>query len=86
MSKLNAKLIENQLEYNRRCVASGSKLTSFQCQHCMEFSSTVQPKKSDVGSKGFWDSARQCIFCGKLNFVCVYPSGKTSVTKMNVNF
>ena len=63
-------------------IEMGHKLTSYQCPHCRRMVQTRQPKKSMVSEKGYWDSARICLNCGELAFVCVYPSGKTSVKKM----
>lgn len=58
-------------------VKRGKKLTTYFCNHCKYFIVTNQPAKNDVGSKGYWDSATECLNCGKLNFVVTYPNGKT---------
>lgn len=63
-------------------VEAGHKLASYQCPHCKKMVLTRQPEKSMVSEKGYWDSARECLHCGGLSFVCVYPSGKTKVNKM----
>lgn len=63
-------------------VEAGHKITSYLCPHCKQMVQLRQPKKSMVSNKGYWDSARTCLHCGELAFVCVFPNGKTKVKKM----
>ena len=79
ISKKELKLIDEQ---NKKWFLSGKKLTHYKCNHCEYPIITLQPDKDDVDSKGYWDSARQCLRCGKLNFVTVFPSGRTKSTKI----
>lgn len=78
--KLNS---EDFIKANNRYLASwkkrGGKITSYSCGHCKKPILTPRPKKADCGPKGFWHSMKICPECGKLNFVAVYPSGKTEV-------
>ena len=50
---------------------------------CTKKIETPQPTLQMCSSKGFWDSLTQCPKCKKLNFVCVYPSGKTTVKRLD---
>jgi hypothetical protein len=71
------KLKEGVIKHNNRWIEKGGKLTSYFCKNCCQEIPTRQPKKKDVSSKGYWDSAMICFECGKLNFVIVYPNGNT---------
>ena len=68
--------------YLKRWKKSGKKITSYICQHCKEKIKTPQPDKNLVDKKGFWDSATICSECERMNFVTVYPSGKTVAFKL----
>lgn len=63
-------------------IEKGNKLTGWICPHCKKVNATRRPKSSMVSEKGYWDSVRECIYCSKISFVCVYPSGKTKVSEM----
>lgn len=63
-------------------IKKGKKLTSYVCPHCLQANTTRQPNKTDVGTKGYWDSARICLHCGAYSFVAVYPSGKVKIVKL----
>lgn len=63
-------------------VEAGNKLTNWVCPYCFKSSITRQPKKRMVSEKGYWDSARICLYCCGLSFVCVHPNGKTTADKM----
>lgn len=76
-SKKLLKLRQDVKEYHARNVENGGKLCAYECNHCHFKCPTVQPTKDLVSSKGYWDSATTCINCYSLNFVKVYPSGKT---------
>lgn len=67
----------------KRWIASGKKATSWTCPHCDDEQITTQPTQDDVGSKGYWDSAKTCTACGHLSFVEVFPDGTTGVRLMN---
>jgi len=77
------KLNEANKTYMDRWLKDGNKVTTYTCQHCKKMIPTRQPKKNMVNKeKGFWDSAIICIECGNINFVRVYPSGKTESFKL----
>jgi hypothetical protein len=80
--KITKKLLAQVAEYQKRWVENGGKLTSWRCGHCKRMNKTPQPKKGDVSSKGYWDSATMCLKCGMHSFVAVWPNGKTSSKKM----
>ena len=81
--KLNRKeLVEVNEQYLVNWRKDGGRVTTYICGHCKKSIRTPQPKKADCGPKGFWDSLELCTECGKLNFVAVYPSGKTEVKKL----
>ena len=69
-------------QYLKRWVKDGKKLTSYVCPHCLKGVATPQPTEDLVSSKGYWDSVKVCVNCGKLSFLKVYPNGKTKVTKL----
>jgi len=71
-------------QYLKRWVKGGGKLSIYVCQHCEAPILTYRPEKSMVSAKGFWDSCMLCPECGKLNFVKVYPSGKTKAIKLGI--
>lgn len=64
--------------------SKGGKVASWFCGHCKKDNETPKPKKSDVSeSKGCWDSATTCIYCGKCSLVAVWPNGKTASRAMH---
>lgn len=65
--------------FNARWKASGRKLTQYTCPCCKAEITVRQPRKSDVGQKGCWDSMTVCTACGELNYVAVWPDGRTQV-------
>ena len=69
--------------YIKKWKASGNYTTFYICQHCTKKIETPQPTLQMCSSKRFWDSLTQCPKCKKLNFVCVYPSGKTTVKRLD---
>lgn len=74
------KLREQMLTYYERC---GDKqlFTAYICNHCKSIVPTHCPTRDQVSSKGYWDSMTTCLACGRLNFVCIFPSGRTLSTK-----
>lgn len=70
-------LREAVIMQHARVVENGGKLCAYECNHCHFTCPTVQPTKALVSSKGYWDSATTCINCNGLNFVKVWPSGRT---------
>lgn len=72
-------------EYNYRWVLGGKKLTRYICPHCGNSVETPRPRKIDVSSKGYWDSAKTCVECGEVNFLKVWPDGKTSIEPLFTN-
>jgi len=64
-------------DYLDRWKSNGGKTTFYTCNHCKQQIETRQPTKDLVSSKGYWDSVTSCSKCDGLNFVKVYPSGKT---------
>lgn len=65
-----------------RWAINGGKLGTYYCYHCKNDIPCRIPSKKDVSSKGYWDSTTTCLECGKHNFVCEYPSGRTLSKKM----
>lgn len=76
------KLQQDNKTYLEAWVSEGRKLTTYDCNHCGKKIKTPQPEKKQVSGKGYWDSCKTCSECGKLNFVAVYPNGKTNSVKM----
>ncbi len=70
--------------FHKRVVASGNKLTTYVCPHCKKTLNTLQPRKNECVSKGFWDSLKRCYECDQPSFVTVYPDGKTEVTPLEI--
>lgn len=70
-------LRQSVMERIYRWIAKGGKVGTYKCNHCKNKIPVCIPSEKDVSSKGFWDSATICVECGKMNFVCEYPSGKT---------
>ena len=66
-------------EYLKQWKENGNKVTFYICKHCKRKIETGQPTLKLCSSKGYWDSVTECPVCKKLNFVCVYPNGKTKV-------
>lgn len=64
-------------KYFRKWKAKGNKTTFYTCRHCNRKIETLRPKEDMVDTRGYWDSAQECLKCRKLNFVWVYPSGHT---------
>jgi len=60
----------------------GGKTTFYTCKHCSKKIETRIPTVDLCSNKGYWDNATTCLECGELNFICVYPSGRTRVTKL----
>lgn len=75
------KMREQMVGYYQRC-GEKQPFTAYICNHCKTIVPTHCPTKEQVSSKGYWDSCTQCIACGRLNFVCIWPSGRTLATKM----
>ncbi len=73
---------KRNIEYLKKWKAGGKKTTFYTCQHCHKKIETPQPTKDSVSSKGYWDSAETCVECRELNFVCVWPNGKTISDKL----
>ena len=61
--------------------ATKSKLATWVCSNCHCQNKTIKPLQSEVSTKGYWDSGKKCALCGHVNFVKVYPDGKTEVGK-----
>lgn len=64
---------------NAAWLAAGRRLTSYVCPDCGVTVPIPRPAEKDVGTKGYWASARRCPECNKVNFVLVFPSGRTRV-------
>lgn len=78
MSSVDLKMIRASVErYFDKWVANGGQITFYKCNGCNCLQKTAQPRKDQVQSKGYWDSATLCIGCGHMNFVSIYPSGLT---------
>lgn len=75
------KLREQMMTFYARMVAAKKPFTGYVCNHCKHVIPTHCPTKEQVSSKGYWDSMTQCLACGRLNFVCIWPSGRTLSTK-----
>lgn len=71
------KLREQMVEHFARLVASGWKFTAWRCTRCRHLIPHSCPKTGDVGSKGYWDSATTCLSCGNVDFVRIWPTGRT---------
>jgi hypothetical protein len=79
--KRNLKLLREQVTaFLDRWKARGRKTCFWKCDRCGNENETRQPNPDDVDDRGSWDSCTQCIDCGALNFVRVYPDGR-AVTK-----
>lgn len=65
----------------RNWKAKGNKTTFYTCQYCNGKIETTQPNVDSVDSRGYWDTIMECPKCNYLNFVKVYPNGKTKVKK-----
>lgn len=70
---------EECLSWLTKAASKGAKLITYNCPHCTKDIQTVKPKKSQVGSKGFWDGLKTCYECEKPSFVTVWPDGKIEV-------
>lgn len=68
---------DKMVNYYTKIVQSGRKLTVYYCHNCKEMRLEECPTKDLVSSKGYWDSMKACYFCGGVNFVLTYPSGRT---------
>lgn len=77
-----SKLRESMAEYLEKWVSAGHKLTSYRCRKCGIEETVRRPEPDMVQAKGYWDSTRQCTHCGDLNFVKVWPSGRTSAVEV----
>lgn len=85
MKKSELKKLKSDCErMHKNWLKRGKRLTTYHCNHCNDDIITTRPQKSDTGSKGYWDSATICYECGGMNFVAVWPDGKTKSVKMNV--
>lgn len=72
------KLREQMVSLYAKLVQNGWKFTAYRCNHCRHLIPEKCPTKpGQTGSKGYWDSMTQCVSCGRLNFVFVWPSGRT---------
>jgi hypothetical protein len=79
-----AKLRRDDRAFLDRWVAAGNKVTHYECGHCHRSIETPQPDAGHVTSdKSYWDSMKTCTVCGSLNFVLVYPDGRTEVRTVN---
>lgn len=67
--------------FNKKWTVRGGRLTTYCCGHCQQRIETRQPRRQDVGPRGFWDSMTTCTGCGGLNFVTVYPDGHATAVK-----
>lgn len=83
MNTTNKTLKEQMEETFAKVKANGGKTTKYFCHHHKDLVETVQPTKELVSSKGFWDSMKTCHICENLNFVTVWPSGKTESVAMS---
>jgi len=70
---------KDRANFLKKWKANGKKTTFYTCLHCLRAVETIQPNKNEVSSKRYWDSLSLCPHCQGLNFVKVYPSGKTNV-------
>lgn len=70
-------------KYIKKWVESGGKVAIYECQFCHKENETQRPQKNMVSRKGYWDSVKICFECSRLNFVKVYPNGKTIAIKLN---
>lgn len=66
-------------QFNRSWQRKGGLLTEYTCQGCRKKVPMRRPRAKDVGEKGYWDSLTTCTHCGQLNFVVVWPTGRTEV-------
>ena len=82
--KLTKKENQQILSQYKKWEEAGNKMTTYFCNHCKKQISTKQPNKKMTGSEGYWDSVTICLECGKLNFVIVYPNGKTKSKEINL--
>lgn len=69
-------------KYLKDWKSNGHKTTAYVCKHCNKHIETAEPDKDMCNDRGFWDSVKICIHCNKLNFVVVYPTGKTKAIKI----
>lgn len=76
-SKKLKELRETVTKQHARVVENGGKLCVYECNHCHFHCPTIQPTRTLVSSKGYWDSATTCLNCYGLNFVKVWSTGKT---------
>ncbi len=78
MAKKDVKELQKTMhEYHQKILKNGGALTYYFCHHCAEMIPTVQPTEDLVTGKGYWDSVTTCTNCGDMNFVAVYPDGRT---------
>lgn len=68
---LRAKVIDMHIK-----MAPRWKFTAWRCPNCRCLNAHNVPKRSDTGSKGYWDSAIVCIWCGAMSFLAVWPDGR----------
>jgi hypothetical protein len=65
-------------EIMRVWVKNGGKITKYKCNHCKSKIDCIRPTKDLISkNKKYWDNVKICSNCGKLNFVKIYPNGKT---------
>ena len=77
------KLRTEHVEYIKRWLDRGEKTAIYKCAFCDKDNETIKPQKNMVDKRGYWDSVKICVECSRLNFVKVFPSGKTEVFKLN---
>ena len=77
------KLKAEHVAYIKKWLDSGEKTAIYECAFCKRDNETIKPRKGMVDKRGYWDSVKICVECSRLNFVKVYPSGKTEVIKLN---
>lgn len=73
-------LQEQNKKFNDNWKAQGKKTTTYKCPCCKKDIEVRQPNKTDVSSKGYWDSAKICVQCGEVSFVIVRTNGKITAT------
>ena len=67
----------------KKWAESGEKTAFYKCSFCNRENETIRPKKDMVDKRGYWDNVKICVECSRLNFVKVWPSGKTVAIKIN---
>lgn len=76
---MNIKTLRKEIAaYIEKWIKQGHRVGSYVCGHCTNSVLIPLPDKKMVSKgKRYWDSATTCLHCSELNFVAVWPDGRT---------